>query len=151
MNFIASLKKYAGRIFPITWLAVLFPGAMAARPTLAPDATIEPIGSDLYNDTITAFFGNGSWDNVSIEGVGGAIFQPYVNAIGPTAYVILTGALGLVMYIKTESVLVPGVILAADGVLFMWWLPYDLQYISYGFVIIGMVAMILGLVLKRRY
>ncbi len=147
------IQKY-GMIITIilVFLSLISTTAIAetTRPLMPTSPTLTPIDLDTYNDTIVSIFGNGSWDNVSAEGVVNAFWEPYVDALGPVAYILLFGSLALVMYIKTESIMLPGIITMADGALFMWLLPYDWQYVAYGFVLIGSVITIIGLVLRKR-
>lgn len=152
MGLITMIKNILTKISGVIAGLVCLTGLATAdtRPSMNPSATIRPIDLTLYNNSTAAIFGNGNWYNVTIEGVVGSIFQPYVNALGPMAFVMVVGVLGLLMYIKTESVLLPGLLLAANGILFIWWLPYEWQYVSYGFVIIGVTISIMSIVLKRR-
>jgi hypothetical protein len=88
-------------------------------------------------------------DNVSPEGAADAVLDPYTENLGPMAIIMILGSLALVLYIKTESVMLPGIITVADGALFMWMMPYDWQFIGYGIIIIGFVAIAWGLLVRR--
>jgi hypothetical protein len=135
----------------IIMLVVLacFSSATADRPLADADATIQPFNLTLYNNTIANIFGNGDFDNVSIENATGSVMQPYTDNLGPMAMIMIFGSLALVLYIKTESVVLPGIITVADGGLFMWMMPYDWQFIGYGVIIIGFVAVAWGLLVRR--
>jgi hypothetical protein len=123
--------------------------ALAARPLVDPNATIAPFDLTYYNNTMDGIFGNGNWNNVTVEGATGSIFQPYVDALGPVAYLIVIGGLGLAYYIKTEHTMIAGIITITDGALLLWMIPYDWQYMAYGIIMIGIVATIWGLVVRR--
>lgn len=119
------------------------------RPTVPPSATIALHSTSFYDQFIQSIFGNGSMDNVSPEGAADAVLDPYTENLGPMAIIMILGSLALVLYIKTESVVLPGIITVADGALFMWMMPYDWQFIGYGVIIIGFVAIAWGILVKR--
>lgn len=156
MYFSTSTVK-ASNITP-TLTPTIIP-SVTPNPTIAPDdirnrsrasATIQPLSENTYNKTVNDIMGNGNFDNISPETIVSDTTQPSNDALGPVFWIIVLCIPAVAMLIKTESFMLPGIIIIADGGIFLWLLPFQWQAVAIAFVVIGIALVILSIVIRRR-
>ncbi|WP_424356685.1 DUF2341 domain-containing protein [Methanocella sp. MCL-LM] len=145
-GYVAVLAYYVSTVTP---QPTLKPGSnITDRPKT--NQTIALLDMGLFNKTMNDLFGSGNTDNIHPEEVSSDAVTPYVDALGPLFWVILFGAIAVGIYIKTESLMYPGIAVLASGGLFFWLLPFEWQNAAWLFVILGVTLMILGFLIRRR-
>lgn len=111
-------------------------------------ATYTPVSEDSYNELMDNTMGdNQSWQSFNFMGIATAIFSPGPDNWGPFFWILMFGAIGVFIYIKTDSVLIPGAMyLIGAGLIGPMIMP-GFASIIYAVVIVGFAG--LGYLLFR--
>jgi PKD repeat protein len=132
---------------PITPTATPAPWVILKKVD-AGTSTYTPISEKGYDDLMNSTMGTEQdWNSFDLAGIMGAVMSPGPNNLGPYFWILLFGAIGLFIYIKTDSVLIPGALyLLGAGLIGPLLLP-EFGAVIWGLVIVGFAA--LGYLLFR--
>ncbi len=110
--------------------------------------TYTPLGEQGYDNLLNSTMGDDQdWESFDLEGIMAAIMSPGPDNFGPFFWIIVFGSVGTFIYIKTDSVIIPGAMfLIGSGLIGPMLLP-EFASIIWGIVIIGFAA--LGYILFR--
>lgn len=110
--------------------------------------TYAPVSDDGYDELINNTMGNDQdWNSFSLPGIMDTLMSPGADLLGPFFWIIVFGAIGTFIYIKTDSVIIPGALfLIGSGLIGPMLLP-EFTGIIWGIVIVGFAG--LGYVLFR--
>jgi hypothetical protein len=90
---------------------------------------------------------NQDWNSFNLNGIAAAVFSPGPDNFGPWFWIIVFGAIGTFMYIKFDSVLIPGALFLIGGGMIGPMLLPEFSAIIWAIVIIGFAT--LGYLLFR--
>jgi hypothetical protein len=106
------------------------------------------IGEQGYDDLINSTMGDDQdWKSFDLNGIAAAVFSPGPDNFGPWFWIIVFGAIGTFMYIKFDSVLIPGALFLIGGGMIGPMLLPEFSAIIWAIVIIGFAT--LGYLLFR--
>jgi hypothetical protein len=106
------------------------------------------IGEQGYDDLINSTMGHDQdWNSFNLNGIAAAVFSPGPDNFGPWFWIIVFGAIGVFMYIKFDSVLIPGALFLIGGGMIGPMLLPEFSAIIWAIVIIGFAT--LGYLLFR--
>lgn len=121
----------------------------AANTTRAyTNATIAPLSNYTYNG-LTGYLFSGSWTGFTWTTASYWILLPFSGAWGIFWGLFIYGIVGVMLYLYTNRVWVPGILLCMFSVLFYFTLPAQIQWTSILFFFIGVSGIVYGIV-KRR-
>lgn len=110
--------------------------------------TYPPISEDNYDDLLNNTMGNNqSWNSFDLPGILSTVMSPGPDNFGPFFWIIVFGAVGTFIYIKTDSVLIPGTMFLIGSSLIGPMLLPEFAGIIWGVVIVGFAG--LGYILFR--
>lgn len=144
----------------IVVLALIFLAAIACTVATADDyvllkkinntttPTYPPVSEDNYDDLLNNTMGNNqSWDSFDLPGILSTVMSPGPDNFGPFFWIIVFGSVGTFIYIKTDSVLIPGAMFLIGSSLIGPMLLPEFAGIIWGVVIVGFAG--LGYILFR--
>jgi hypothetical protein len=132
----------------------LFSGLASAsynRSSPKVNVTVAPINTSLYDQMRSDLTGNGTFQNVNLNGFIGGIAALYTDIYFVFFWGAIWGSLALALFIRQERTTVPIVLVLLGGLpIAVWSLPGDWQKAVGVFVTFG-IAGILYAMRKKRY
>jgi hypothetical protein len=118
------------------------------RPKQEVVATIAPIDTTPFDTLLEASLPE-DWSLISIQNVISGVVGPYTGPMGGLVWLAIFGIAAGMIYLYTDSTLIPGILLMSGGGLFMGVVPDPFRLACYAFLAIGLAGSLYALVNKR--